>query len=280
MGGGSSNEPIVFTYPSKPKTGDRVTFVARAGDPGRTVRMEIWVDRRRVSARNDDVCKYLGGPYPARTVLYAAVAIDKAGNRTTTPYKRVTIQAADRTPPVLRVWHKPESPRAGQKVTVFAQARDKNGVGKIEIKVGGRRKVFGGEKGSLTSGPYPKGVVNYEVTAFDGAGNRAWSGRKHFVVTAPPSTGASTLTGKIMGQRKFVRQVGASNLDRPSSPRTARVDGSGNYSIRNLPDGRYRVTPLPGGKFDVNSEPKSRNVTCKGRQTHTVNFKIKGIFEG
>ncbi len=96
----------------------------------------------------------------------------------------------------------------------------------------------------------------------------------------PKPAEGSTISGRITGERKFVKKVGASNLDRPGQPITATVDASGHYRISNLPDGRYRVFPLAGGKFDLVAEPSHREVTCRGSETHTANFDIKGIFEG
>ena len=63
--GGGSQQPEIFTIPSKPAAGKRVEFVARAADPARTVRMEIWVGRQRVRTCNDDVCRFVGGPFKA-----------------------------------------------------------------------------------------------------------------------------------------------------------------------------------------------------------------------
>jgi hypothetical protein len=224
---------------------------------------------------------YLGGPYAAGTVTYAAVAYDKAGNRAATGYQRVAIQATDTTPPLLRVRHRPTRPRTGQRVTIVAQASDPSGVVKIEMRVNGRLvKTCSAETCSYVGGPFPQGTVTYEVTAFDRAGNRAWSGRERFVVTAPQPTGASRIAGRVTGQRQLVKKVGAVNLERPRQMVTAAVASNGTYQIRNLPDGRYRVYPLAGGKFEVISEPRHRDVTCRGAQSHTVNFEIKGVFEG
>lgn len=278
---GGASQVLVFTIPSEPKTGQKVVFVARADDPARTARIELWVDKRKVKACNDSVCLYQGGPFGAGTVTYAANAFDKGGNRTTSGWQQVTIRAADTQPPVLQVQHRPGRPATNQKVTILAQARDPAGVAKIEIKVDGRVvQTSAGEKCSYTGGPFAPGTVSYEVTAYDRAGNKAWSGRKSFVVTAPQPAGASTISGRITGQRKFCTGVAASNLDRPGKAHTASVDGGGNYRIRNLPDGRYRVYPLAGGKFDLIAEPSHRDVTCRGSGAHTVNFDIKGISEG
>lgn len=279
--GGAPSQPLAFTVPSDPQTGQKVAFVARATDPDRTARVEIWVDGRRVKTCADSACLYYGGPYAAGTVTYAATSFDKAGNRASTGYKKVSIQAVDTTPPLLRVQHRPSRPQAGQRVTFIARASDPSGVAKIEIKVNGRVvKTCSAETCSCSGGPFPQGTVTYEVTAFDQAGNKAWSGRKSFVVTAPPASGASSVTGKITGERKLVNKVGASNLQHPTQAITATVKGDGSYRIDNLPDGRYRVSPLAAGKFDVISQPTHRDLTCQGRQSHTVNFHIEGVFEG
>ncbi len=67
--GGASNEIKVFTVPSRPKTGEKVTFVVWTSDTPRKVRSEILVNKRKVKACNDSVCMYRGGPFPAGTVL-------------------------------------------------------------------------------------------------------------------------------------------------------------------------------------------------------------------
>ena len=96
----------------------------------------------------------------------------------------------------------------------------------------------------------------------------------------PKPAEKSTISGRVTGERRFVKKVGASNLDRPGQPITATVDASGHYRISNLPDGRYRVYPLPGGKFDLIAEPRHRDVRCRGSQSRNVDFEIKGIMEG
>jgi hypothetical protein len=118
------------------------------------------------------------------------------------------------------------------------------------------------------------------VTAYDRAGNKPWSNRKRFVVTVPQPTCASSIEGRITGQRRFVKQVGAANLQHPGALITATVDAGGQYGMANRPDGRCRVYPLAGGKFEVISQPRHRDVTCRGSQSHTVNFEMTGVFEG
>jgi hypothetical protein len=278
---GGASQVSVFTIPSEPKTGERVAFVARTNDPARTVRIELWVEKRKVKACNDSVCLYQGGPFPAGRVTYAANAFDKGGNRTTSGWQQVTIRAVDTQAPALQVQHRPSRPATNQRVTILAQARDPGGVAKIEIKVDGRVvKTCTAEKCSVTGGPFPRGTVTYEVTAYDRAGNKAWSGRRSFVVTAPQPSGTSTISGRITGQRSSCRKVAASSYDRPGQPHTASVDANGNYRIANLPDGRYRVYPLADGKFELIVEPSHRDVTCKGSGTHTASFDIRGVFDG
>jgi hypothetical protein len=133
---------------------------------------------------------------------------------------------------------------------------------------------------SYTGEPFPKGTVNYEVIAVDRAGNKGTPAKGRLVVTDPRPTGASTISGRITGQRKLCKKVAASNLDRHGQPHTASVDGNGNYRIRNIPDGRYLVYPLPGTKSDLIAEPSHREVIYRGSGTHTVNYDIKDIFEG
>lgn len=280
--GGASNEIEVFTVPSRPTTDQKVAFVARASDPSRTARIEILVNQRRVKACDDSVCMYLGGPFPAGTIRYAANAFDKSGNRATTGWQEVTVRAVDTTPPVLQVSHRPSRPRADQRVTLSAQATDPGGVAKIEVKVDGHPvRSFAGATASLTLGPFPQGTVTYEVSAFDQAGNRAWSGHKRFVVTEAQPAGRSSISGQVTNHRRHCTEVAAYNLDRPGQPRTGSVDpNTGKYRIRDLPDGRYRVVPLASGKFDLLVQPKHRDLACQGQQSHTANFEITGIFQG
>jgi len=280
--GGATNEIMVFTVPSEPKTGHKVAFVAWTSDAARTERIEILVNRRKVKACNDSVCMYLGGPFSAGTVLYAANAFDRGGNRTTTGWQTVTVLPTDTRAPVLQVSHRPSRPRADQRVTISAQAKDPSGVSKIAIKVDQHTlREFPDSKASLTVGPFPKGTVSYEVSAYDKVGNRAQSGRRSFVVSAAQSPGKSTISGRVSNHLGNCKEVIAYDLDRPGQPRIGSLDSNGAYRIRNLPDGRYRVAPSASGKFDLVLNPRNRDVTCKGQQTHSgVNFQITGITEG
>jgi hypothetical protein len=279
---GANNEIVVFTVPSRPTTGQKVTFVARASDPSRAARIEILVNQRRVKACDDSVCTYLGGPFRAGTIRYAANAFDRRGNLTTSGWQEVTVRAVDTTPPVLRVWHQPSRPRTDQWVRIRAEAEDPGGVAKIEIKVEGRpMRTFSGATAGLSLEPFPKGTVTYEASAFDRAGNRAWSGRKSFVVTPVLPVGRSTISGRITNQRRFCKEVAAFNLDRPGQPHTGTVNrDTGKYQIRNLPDGRYRVVPVARGKLDLIARPKHHDLRCHGEQSHTADFEITGALEG
>ena len=280
--GGSTSEIMVFTVPSEPKTGHKVAFVVWTSDAADAARIELWVNNSKVKACNDSVCMYQGGPFPAGTVRYVANVFARSGARMTSGWKEITIRSTDTTPPVLQVSHRPSRARTNQRVVISASAKDPSGVARIEIKVAGHPlQKFTGAKASLTVGPFPKGTVSYEVSAFDKAGNRAWSGRRSFVVTEAQPTGQSTISGRVSNHRQNCKEVAAFNLSQPGQPRTGSLDSNGNYRIRNLPDGRYRVVPLAAGKFDLVLNPKSRDVTCKGQQSHTgVNFQITGIMEG
>ena len=276
--GGATDRPLVFAIPSRPKVGQTVYFVARAEN---AVRVEILVNGRRVKSCGDSVCLYQSKPFGGGEVSYAANAFDGAGNRTSSGWQRFTIEPVDRTGPSLNVRTRPSRPRTNERVFFEIEASDPSGVAQIEIRVAGRRvKAGSGPKCSHAAGPFAKGTVNYEVIAVDGAGNRGTPARGSFVVTDPRPSGASTVSGRVTGERRFCKSVAASNVERPGQAYTASVDANGNYRIRNLPDGRYRVYPLAGGKFDLNADPRYREVTCRGSGTHTVNFRITGIFEG
>jgi hypothetical protein len=82
----------VMHKPSNPTTGQKVTFSARAS--GDVAKVEILVNACLVKTCPGPECRYVGGPYPERTVTYGANAYDKAGNRAWTGYKRLTVRAA------------------------------------------------------------------------------------------------------------------------------------------------------------------------------------------
>jgi hypothetical protein len=274
--GGAANQPLVFTIPSRPKAGQTVYFVAQAAN---AARIEILVNRKRVKSCGDSVCLYQSQPFRGGEVTYAANAFDRAGNRTSSGWKRFTIQAPDRTGPSLTVRFRPT--RTNQQVQFEAQARDPSGVAKIELRLNGRLvKTCNAATCSHRAGPFRKGSVDYEVIAFDRAGNRGTPARGRVVVTDPRPAGASTISGRISGQRRFCKKVAASNRDRPGQQHTGSVNDKGNYQILNLPDGRYRVYPLAGGKFDLVATPRSRDVICQGGRGGTANFNIEGISEG
>jgi hypothetical protein len=162
-------------------------------------------------------------------------------------------------------------------------------VAKVEILVNARLvKTCPGHKCEYVGGPYPEGTVTYGASAYDEAGNRAWTGYQSLTVKAakparrlkpakpPEPEGGSTISGRLTGQTDLARRVSAYNLDQPSQHFTASIAANGEFEFFDLPDGHYRVRPT-AGKVEVISEPMYREVRCRGRQSHTVNFEIKGI---
>ena len=278
----ADDRPIVFAIPSQPEAGKRVTFVARAADPGRAARVEIWVDNKRCKFAADSVCMYTGGPFPAGLVRYGTKVYNQAGQQIGATFQQLRVEARDTKPPQLRIHHRPAQPTTGQRVTFTAQAQDPSGVAKIEILVGNQVvKTIAGAKGSYTGGPYHAGRVTYGANAYDKAGNKASSGAKHVLVTSPAPAGSSTISGRITGpKRQLAREVIAYDVSQPSNSHSATVNSSGQYRIRNLPDGRYRVVPLPGMKADLVRDPRYHDVRCQGSQSHTANFSVSGIEEG
>jgi hypothetical protein len=77
--------------PSQPTTGQRVTFIARAQDPGGVAKVEIVVRGHVVKTVAGAKASYIGGPYPAGRVPYSANAYDKAGNKASSGAKRVLV---------------------------------------------------------------------------------------------------------------------------------------------------------------------------------------------
>jgi nuclear transport factor 2 (NTF2) superfamily protein len=79
----------------------------------------------------------------------------------------------DHTDPWLEVWHSPERPDETQEVTVGAEAGDDvSGLDRIEIEMPGRPLVTcRASPCEATGGPYSVGEFDYDVWAFDKAGN-------------------------------------------------------------------------------------------------------------
>jgi hypothetical protein len=212
---------------------------------------------------------------------YAALAYNEAGNRISTNYNEITIETGDITPPVLQIYHRPAHPRATQRVTFIAEARDPSGIAKIEILVNQRIvERCTSDSCRHIAGPFPQGTVTYGANAYDSAGNKAWSGQKSFVVPAPEPAGDSTISGRLTGERDLVSQVAAYNWEQPIEPHIARPDSGGRYRITDLPEGHYRVVLFPQGKFDLISDPRYGDVRCRRSQTYTVSFRVKGYREG
>ena len=85
----------------------------------------------------------------------------------------------DQTDPWLEVGHSPGEPDEEQPVTVIAEAGDdESGLDRIEIQMPDQPLVTCWDSHcEATGGPYPEGEFDYEVGAFDRAGNMAhWVG--------------------------------------------------------------------------------------------------------
>lgn len=93
----------------------------------------------------------------------------------------------------------------------------------------------------------------------------------------PEPKEGSTISGRLTGETDLVKQVSAINQDRGGQRFTAPIGARDKFRFSNLPDGHYRVYPVPWGKSEVISEPRYHEVRCRGRQSHTVNFEIKGL---
>lgn len=208
----------------------------------------------------------------------------------------------------IEVGHSPSNPTTDQKVRFFAEAT--GNVSKIEILINGRlATTCAVRRCNCLVGPFPAGTVTYFANAY-GERRMVTSGDRQFTVGAarparpprpakPPKPAepprparparpakppepkeGSTISGRITGETDLVKEVSAINQARGGQRFTASIAANGEFRFSDLPDGRYQVYPVPRGKFEVISEPRHHDVRCRGRQSHTVNFEIKGVFEG
>jgi hypothetical protein len=81
-------------FPAKPSSKQKVTFIAKASDPGGITKVNILVNARMAKECTTPECAYTGGPYPPGTVTYGANAYDQAGNRAWTGYRSFMVSAA------------------------------------------------------------------------------------------------------------------------------------------------------------------------------------------
>ena len=93
----------------------------------------------------------------------------------------------------------------------------------------------------------------------------------------PEPKDVSTISGRLTGETDLVKEVSAINQDRGGQRFTAPIGDRGQFKLSNLPDGRYQVYPEPWDKIALISEPGYHEVRCQGRQSHSVNFEIKGL---
>lgn len=104
-------------------------------------------------------------------------------------------------------------------------------------------------------------------------------GKADVAVSRPrdePAKGC-TIKGKITGRVNLVRRIEL--FRRPANQRVheVKVDRNGNYQFRAVGDGDYAVVPVgSGGHMVLLRTPSHKNVSCRGRQSHTANFNVTG----
>jgi hypothetical protein len=92
--------------------------------------------------------------------------------------------SGDTTPPKIGIFISPEISRPNERVKFIVEAKDEDGIGWIELRVNGEL-VAEDDISPLvfTGGPYEEGTrVAYSASAYDEAGNRAWSGERFFQI--------------------------------------------------------------------------------------------------
>ena len=189
--------------PSEPNEGQLVTVVAEAGDDeSGLARIEIQMPSQPPATCRESPCEATGGPYSAGEYSYEVLVFDEAGN-VTHQVGSITVaprEAEDHTDPWLEVWHSPSEPNEEQLVTVIAEAGDdETGLDRIEIQMPGQPLVTCRESPcEATGGPYPAGEYDYEVGAFDEAGNVAYR-EGHFAVAATALPSAARFSLSIGG---------------------------------------------------------------------------------
>ncbi len=114
---------------------------------------------------------------------YQAYAYDEAGNRGMSMMYYFDIPSFDETLPQVILIPSKDNLQLGDKVTLTARATDNYGVNRIEIRKFGLDTVKqcdginnGVSTCSYTDGPLTVGEHKYDATAYDAAGNQAWSG--------------------------------------------------------------------------------------------------------
>lgn len=161
--------------PLRPTIEEKVTFTAKASDPGGISKVQIFVNGGRVKECRDSLCTYEGGPYPLGTSTYEAYAWDRSNLKGGTGSKSFTV--VDNVNPKISISASPARPSTKEKVTFTATASDAGGISKVLIYVNGREvEECTGTPCRYTGGPYPFGKVNYHAYAYDKAKNRASSG--------------------------------------------------------------------------------------------------------
>jgi len=183
---------MVGHAPPEPQPGQRVTFTVEAEDNVGIELIELRVNGELVERSASSPLVFTGGPYAeGSTVIYSAYAWDGTGNRGMSGERSFRIPPpagpVDNIAPKVGAGHNPPQPQPGQIVTFTIEAEDNVGIELIELRVNGE-VVAKSESSPLvfTGGPYAEGsTVIYSAYAYDGAGNRGWSGEYSFSIPVP-----------------------------------------------------------------------------------------------
>jgi hypothetical protein len=95
-------ELIVRHIPPEPEPGQRITFIAEAGDNVGIDWIELLVNGEVVETSGSSPCVFEGGPYEeGSTVRYSAYAYDEAGNEAFSGERSLSISISERYPDLV-----------------------------------------------------------------------------------------------------------------------------------------------------------------------------------
>ena len=229
--------------PSNPTTDQKVRFLAEA--TGNVSKVEIVINGRLATTCAVRHCHCLVGPFPAGTATYYANAYGQT-RMVSSGKRQVTVTEARAAPP-------PEAAKPPKSAIRVRPARPPE-------------PATPPEPAKRVRPAKPPEPAKPPKTA------------KRVRPAKPPEPkDVSTISGRLTGETDLVKEVSAINQDRGGQRFTAPIGGRGQFKLSNLPDGRYQVYPEPWDKIALISEPGYHEVRCQGRQSHSVNFEIKGI---
>ncbi|MFC1864982.1 CARDB domain-containing protein [Chloroflexota bacterium] len=154
-------EVIVRYIPERPEPGQRVTFIADAGDNIGIDWIELLVNGEIVEASGSSPCVFEGGPYDeGSTVRYSAYAYDEAGNRAWSGEQFLYIPVSAMYPDLViaKARHEWIKPGSGLCVIYYIiQNRGESEAGPSLTNLRYGRQVWEAEVGPLAPGQTSEG---------------------------------------------------------------------------------------------------------------------------